>query len=299
MQYRPLGKIGVSVSFLGLGGHEYHADGRLRGFSDDLDAAVRPGYTNPDFASPDRRRLVAHAVAMGVNYFDATIDPEVAALRTCLPPAALDRALIQCRPQAMCYRYDAGNRGLADLSRLRAEVERLLRLLGRDRIDVLNFGIESDAESADGAYFEKIATNIRALKEAGSIRFAACDTLSSGTNQYLRMMRAGCFDVVWLNFGPMSPSPAKEIFPLARELGMGVVAREAFQKGNLFRAAEALPNAPSRPRLAAAAIRWVLSHPEVSALVVGVRNVEEFDQNLAAAGSAFNEEDREILRQVM
>ena len=157
-----------------MGGHEFHPDGAVKGLANGRDATARPDYVDPGFATPERRALVQRAIDAGINYFDVTIDPEVAALRVCLPPQnSSPSLLVQCRPQGMCYRYEMGNRGLGDLSRLRPEVERLLGLCGRQSIDVLNFGLESPALEDHDRFLDRIADNIRVLKENGLIRFAA------------------------------------------------------------------------------------------------------------------------------
>lgn len=299
MKYRPLGKTGFDVSALALGGHEYHPDGRLKGISDEFALAIKPGYTNGSFASPERRRLVKFALEQGINYFDVTIDPEVDALKKCfaeidpLPPV-----LMQCRPQAMCYRYNEGNKALADPAQLRPEVERLIALSGRGRIDVLNFGFEAEA-LADADYFRKLAGVIAGLKKDGLIRFAACDSLFSGEPHYLRMIESGLFDIVWITLGPLAPWAVARVLPRARERGMGVVVREAFAKGELFKilGASKLPVAPGR--LAAATIRWVLSHSDVSSLVIGARNADELQLNLQAAERPLDDEDKDILKQVL
>jgi aryl-alcohol dehydrogenase-like predicted oxidoreductase len=284
---RPLGRSGLHLSCLALGGHEYHGDGRLKGIGDDLQASIRPGFTMAGFGGPGRQALVARALELGITYFDATIDPEVEALGRNLGGADV---LTQCRPQGMCYRYDPGNPALADLPRLRGEVQRLRALLGRPRVDVLNFGIEAEA-LGDPGYLGRVADAIAALKAEGLIRFAACDSLHSGEDVYLRLMRAGCFDVVWLNFGPLCPFPEEQLLPAARELGLGVAAREAFAKGTLFRTAPGR----DRVRLAQAAIRWVLAHADVSSLAVGVRNGAELDAAAAAAAAPLAGADQALL----
>jgi len=299
LEIRELGKTGIRVSALGLGGHEFHPDGRLKGFSDDSKAAVLPGYVNNDFGGPTRQALVQRAIEAGVNYFDATMDPEVKALGECLSRSAGKASvLMQCRPQAMCYHYDAGNKSLADLSRLEPEVRRLIALSGRSKIDVLNFGIEAGAFASDLDYLKKIARNIQTLKEKKLIRLAACDSLRSGESVYLRLMESRCFDIVWLNFGPLCPFPAHRIFPLAEELEMGVAVREAFSKGNLFRAALADGTIQSPSDIAGPALRWILSHVEVSTLVMGVKNATEFDLNFAAVSHELTEQDIELLDRV-
>ncbi len=299
MQFRTLGKTGVRVSAISLGGHEFFPNGAVKGFAQGGDATRRPDYIDPGFATPERRALVNKAIEVGINYFDATIDPEVAALNATLPPPQSSPTLmVQCRPQGMCYHYEKGNRGLTDLSRLRPEVERLIALSGRPKLDVLNFGIESPALEDDPKFLDHVARNIAALKSAGLIRFAACDTVNSGESYYTRMMRCGCFDVMWINFGPLWPFPAEKLFPLARELGVAIVTREAFVKGHLFRVAESAALAIDRPTLAGVAIRWILNHPEISTMVLGVRTAKEFESNLEASEAPLSATDTQILAQL-
>jgi len=307
MQFRPLGKTGISVSEIALGGHEFQPDGSVKGFAAGRDATGKPDFVDPGFATQDRRALVQGALLAGINYFDATIDPEVAALGKLIPAAP--HLLVQCRPQGMCYKYERGNRGLVDIARLRPEVERLLKLLNRPRIDVLNFALESPALEEDPNFLDTLGKNIRTLKDAGLIRFAACDTIDSGERYYERMMHTGHFDLIWIHFGPLWPFPADKLFPLAAKLGLGVVTREAFAKGHLFKVAEqsGLIPAPlasaggsplARPHVASAAIRWVLKHKEVSTAVLGMRTAPELQTNLTAASAPFTNEDSALLEKL-
>ncbi len=54
MIYREVGRSGVRVSALGLGGHEYLSDGRLRGFQEDFALALTPGHVFPGFGGRPR-----------------------------------------------------------------------------------------------------------------------------------------------------------------------------------------------------------------------------------------------------
>jgi aryl-alcohol dehydrogenase-like predicted oxidoreductase len=319
---RTLGHTGIPVSALALGGHEYLADGRLKGFGDDFENAVLAGYRRSDFGGPARRAIVTRALARGVNYFDVTIDPEVEALgRTLRSPAVFDvtamtgvsgvtgasgpaagaeSVLVQARPQGLCYRYDPGNPGLVRPGVLRAEVRRLAELLGRGRVDVLNLGLEREAlDPVTGRpdYLKALAEILTELRADGLVGLVACDSLFSGESQYVTLIESGCFDVVWLTFGPLTPAPAEVVLPRAREAGLGVVAREAFGKGALFRfAAEA---GVAAGEVAGAAQRWVLSHAEVGTLAVGVRTADEFDRNADAATRPYTDADRTLLDRVL
>lgn len=300
MQYRPLGRTGFDVSIVALGGHEYHPDGRLKGIQDEFEKAIKAGYKNPNFASPERRALVKFAVEKGVNYFDVTIDPEIEAIGTCLRALGkVPDAIVQCRPQGLCYKYEEGNPSLADLSRLRPEVERIAALAGLGRIGVLNFGFESEALARDPDYFKKLAGVIAALKKDGLIQYAACDSLFSGEEQYLRMVDSGVFDIVWVTLGPLAAWAIPQVFPRAKARGTGIVVREAFAKGQLFKILDTAPLGIDAGRLAAATIRWVLAQDGVATLVVGARDAAQFGANLDAASLPFGDEDRDILDRVL
>lgn len=295
---RTLSHTGIPVSCLVLGGHEYLPGGTLKGFGDDFDHAVRAGYRRADFGGPGRRAAVARALARGVNYFDVTIDPEVEALGRML--GGSPGCLVQARPQGLCYRYDPGNPGLVRPGVLRSEVRRLAELLRRDRVDVLNLGIEREAlDPVTGRpdYLKALAEVLAELRADGLVGLVACDTLFSGESQYVALIESGCFDVVWLTFGPLTPAPAEVVLPRAREAGLGVVAREAFGKGALFRfAAEAGVDAGA---VAGAAQRWVLDHAEVATLAVGVRTADQFDRNADAATRPLTDADRALLDRVL
>ena len=46
MIYRQLPRIGIPLSVIGLGGHEYLPDGKLRGFQEDFTRSTTPGQSS-------------------------------------------------------------------------------------------------------------------------------------------------------------------------------------------------------------------------------------------------------------
>ena len=113
MLYRPYQDIEVSI--IGLGGHEFHADGRIKGFQDDFEKAVTAGEIMADFGGENRRRIVERALSAGITLFDVTIDSEKDAMGRVLADQNPQRPIcVQTRPEGMCYRYDPANRKMAD-----------------------------------------------------------------------------------------------------------------------------------------------------------------------------------------
>ena len=296
MRFRSLGQTGIELSLCGLGGHEFLPNGTSRGFNEDFSRAVTPGELFAGFGGEKRKSVLAAAYAAGINFFDATIDSEKEALgrnlRELQPPGEI---YVQTRPEGMGYSYDLHNRKMADSGLLWAEVERILGLLRRDRIDFLNLPFMASALEQDPRYLDKIAGNIAALKEEGLIRFACADTFS-GEDVYLRQIEAGCFDAIFINFNVVDDGGARRVLPAAAARGMGVFCREAFLKGVLF-ALGAEAGLTDRDQLARVALKWVLSHSEVTTVVVGADSPEQLAGNLRALEDlVLSEEDERLLQ---
>ena len=297
MLYKRLGDTDVELSIIALGGHEYLPDGKSRGFNEDSKRAVTPGEIFAGFGSARRQSVLAAALDNGINMFDATIDSEKEALGRNLQELDIPYEIyVQTRPEGMVYGYDPYNQRMADYSLLKAEVQRDLKLLRRDRLDFLNLGFLRSALEHDPDYLQKIAHNVQALKQEGLIRFACADTFS-GESTYLKQIETGCFDAIFINFNVVDCKAADKVFPAANASGMGISTRETFVKGRWFEICEQA-GLTDRSRLAQVALKWVLSHKEVTTVAVGMDNTEQLKSNLEVLkDTTLNEEDRAILRQ--
>lgn len=279
MIYKQMGKMGINISIFSMGGHEYLPDGRSRGFNEDFERAVHPGHIFGGFGQERRKKVLAIAYKYGINFFDVTQDSEKEALGRNLqempPPYEI---YIQTRPEGMVYTYDPYNVKMARYELLKAEVQRILSLLRRERLDFLNFAFMKSALDHDPEYLEKIGYNIDKLKKEGLIRFACADTFS-GEYTYLRQIEAGCFDAIYLNLNFADIGGQRKVLPLAGEKGFGVISREAFMKGELFKMGEEV-GVGERGLLSRVALKWNLAHPEVTTVIVGTNNPSHLMANL-------------------
>ncbi len=284
MRQRPLGKTGLKVSELSLGGLFISSHGSAYA---QAEAAIR------------------RAVELGVNYVDTApgyADSEEVlgkALRGVKAPVIVSTKL-GGRPQP----FEPQNR-----DHLMRSVEQSLRLLGRDRIDILmihepdrpgQYDWWSDRERFTGPVLEVLEE----LKQRGVVRFTGL----GGTTAYElpHVMRTGRFDVALtaFNYSLLWREAERAILPAARELGMGVVLGSALQQGALARRYDEEVRRGARwlspPRraqylalyglldeanlpIAEAGIRFALSNPDVSCVLMGARSAEEVEQNVAAA----------------
>ncbi len=228
MEYVLVRGSDVRISRIVLGGHEYLADGRSRGFNEDFAKAVTPGHIFPGFGGETRRAVLRAAYDLGINTFDVTLDSEKEALGRNLaelPPPY--EVYIQTRPEGMVYGYDPANRKMANLALLRSEVLRCLKLLRREQLDFLNLGILRDAVDSNPEFLEKLSANVAALTREGLIRHACADTFS-GEATYLAMIRSGAFAALNLNFNIADEGASRAVLGAAGSAGMRVIAREVF-----------------------------------------------------------------------
>jgi len=294
---RPFGSTGVPLSRVALGGHEYLPDGRSRGFNEDLRLAVTPGWIGEGYGGARRRDVLAAAYDAGINFFDVTIDSEKEALgrnlRELPPPFEIH---VQTRPEGMCYGYDPCNRKMADGALLAAEVRRGLRLLQRERIDFLNVGILQSALDHDPEFLARMKCNLDRLKRDGLVRWAVADSFS-GERTYLEMIRSGAFDAINVDLNFADRGALLRVLPAARRHGLGVIAREAFLKGELFRIGRDA-GVGDRRALARVAMKWALGQ-DVDTLIVGVDHAGELRDDVGVTQSpGLDAADRALLARI-
>ena len=196
-----------------------------------------------------------------------------------------------------------------DKAALRASVEESLRLLGRDTVDILMIH-EPDRPGqydwwSDWEHFTGPALDLLdELKRAGVIRFTGL----GGTTAYTlpHLIATGRFDVVLtaFNYSLLWREAEIAVLPAAKAQGMGIIVGSPLQQGALARRYDAEVNGGARwlspPRrrqyqalyafldemglpIAEAGVRFVLSNPDVSCVLMGARSAAEVEQNVAAA----------------
>lgn len=293
-----MGNNSAEISVLAMGGHEYLPDGRSRGFNENFDLAIKPGYVFEGFGQERRKKVLSLAFEHGINFFDVTQDSEKEALgrnlKEITPPYEI---YIQTRAEGMVYAYDRYNKKMAQYELLKAEIQRGLKLLQRDHLDFLNIAFMRSALDHDPEYLEKIRYNIETLKKEGLIHFACADTFS-GEYTYMKQIESGCFDAVYINFNFADYGGKRRVLPAAKEKGLAVISREAFMKGELFKMGDEV-DLRDRSKLARIALKWNLSNEEVTTVVVGTNNPDHLLKNLEILNDLeINDEEKDIIEKI-
>jgi len=193
---------------------------------------------------------------------------------------------------------------------LRWACELSLRRLNTDYIDVYLLHDPPAAVLRDAAPFQAL----RDLQQAGKIRTFGVSSSADGAAQAVRDHGA---QVVMAPFNLLDQKVAEVLLPLAQETGAGVLARTPFAGGLLLDEVVAAAESGAAPgfsptdrrslisaerlqetarraarfgplrdaaggSLAHAAVKFVLSHPEVATVVTGVMRPAELEANLDA-----------------
>jgi aryl-alcohol dehydrogenase-like predicted oxidoreductase len=184
-------------------------------------------------------------------------------------------------------------------------IRKKLRL---DSIDVLQFHVWDDS----WADLPEFRSTVEKLKHDGWIRSFGLSLNRWEPWNGIKAIRTGLVDAVQVIYNIFDQSPEDELFPVCRELNIGVIARVPFDEGSLggkltletrfpkddwrslYFGPENLANTIGRveklkevvPRgmtLPEMALRFVLSHPAVSTTIPGMRKPEHVRQNIAAS----------------
>jgi aryl-alcohol dehydrogenase-like predicted oxidoreductase len=181
---------------------------------------------------------------------------------------------------------------------LRQNITERLANLGTSKLDLLQLHTWTRAWNRNPTPFKIL----RQLQKEGLVGLIGVSTPEQDQNSVIDLMRGGWVDSVQVIYNLFEQEPAAELLDVAREHGVAVIVRVAFDEGALtgkftpetkfaagdFRAeyfagdrlGRAVAHADGIKRdlegtgytLPQAALKWVLAHPAVSTVIPGIRN---------------------------
>jgi aryl-alcohol dehydrogenase-like predicted oxidoreductase len=185
---------------------------------------------------------------------------------------------------------------------------RIREKLRVDAIDVLQFHVWDDSWTGEAEFRE----TVEKLKGDGLIRFFGLSLNRWEPENGIAAIRAGLVDVVQVIYNIFDQAPVDHLFPLCREMNIGVIARVPLDEGSLggkmtletkfpssdwrskYFGPENLRNTiprvealkkilPPGISLAEMSLRFVVSHPAVSTQIIGMRKAEHVRENVATS----------------
>lgn len=296
MQYRKFGRAGWQVSEVGYG---------MWGMA---------GWTGSE--EEEVARSLDRAVELGCNFFDTAW-----AYGAGLSEEILNRTL-QRHPGKRLYtatKIPPKNRKWPSKPHYKLEevfpsdyiveyTEKSLKNLGVETIDLQQFHVWEDGWAQQDEWKEAI----QKLTRQGKVQAWGISVNRWEPDNSLETLKTGLIDAVQVIYNIFDQAPEDHLFPLCRERDIAVIARVPFDEGTLtgtitkettfpegdWRAtyfvpenlhssvahADALrPLVPQGMTMAEMALRFILSNPDVSTTIPGMRKVRNVEANLAAS----------------
>ncbi len=268
MLYRPLGKTGLQVSALGMGGMRLPAD-------------------DPELSA----QVVDQAIAAGINYFETTRGYIGGRCQHLIGPGLKGRS----RGLIVSGKAGVGEDTTADS--YREEVELQMQILGVDYLEFFQVGWfgwnRMPALTKKGGALDAL-NKARGEGLIGHIGFTGHDT----PENFIKCLETGLFDSLTIPYNMIDRSYAPTI-KRAGELGVGVIAMCPVAGGVLASPSpqlqQLLPEGAGSTT-AALALHFVLSNPDVSCAPSGMANLENLRENVAAVESFTEVSDDERAR---
>ena len=296
MHYRTFGRTGWHVSEIGYG---------MWGMG---------GWTGSD--DDESLRSLQRAVELGCNFFDtawAYGDGHSERLLGQLVRAHPDTRLytatkIPPKNRKWPARPDDSLDEAFPPDHIREYTESSLKNLGLDSLDLIQFHVWDDTWAEDTRWQRAVDD----LKREGLIRAIGISINRWEPENAIRALRTGLIDAVQVIYNIFDQAPEDRLFPVCRELNVGVIARVPFDEGTLtgtltldsrwpegdwrnsyfvpenlkasVERAEALrPMIPPGMPMPEMALRFILSNPDVSTIIPGMRKIKHVESNLAAS----------------
>ena len=108
-------------------------------------------------------------------------------------------------------------------------LEKTLRSLGREQIDIYQFHTWNDDWAGDSEWRE----TVRLLKSSGKVRFVGISIQNHQPANVLKALDTDLIDSVQVIYNIFDQSPEDELFPYCEQRGIGVIVRVPFDEGAL------------------------------------------------------------------
>jgi predicted aldo/keto reductase-like oxidoreductase len=168
------------------------------------------------------------------------------------------------------------------------DVEASLKALGTDHIDVIQLDANADK---DRIFRPEPREAFTRLKEQGKVRFcgAAVHKNPADVVNALADDKSRFFDTVMVSYNFKSGKELTEAIARAAKTGLGIIAMKT-QTGGYA------PAALGGVSPHQAALKWVLSNPDIAVAIPGMKDLVELKENIAVMGLPLRAADQHILR---
>ncbi len=279
ISHRSLGNTGLVVSEVALGTVELGLDYGI----------PAPGaYGQPE--SSDAIRLIEEAADSGINLFDTA--PNYGTSEALLGNALKDRpdCAIATKVNIPVDGDGTMRRNAAFERCVNGSLTNSMRQLQRDTLDIVQIH-NATVESIESDEWRNVIAKTR---QQGMVRVWGVSVYTQ--EEALAAIRSGLFQLIQVPYNVLDQQMADHVFPTAEQAGVAIMVRSTFLKGVLTEKAQWLPASldplkkaaeyvrghleDSWKGLSRMALRFCLSTPGVSTVLVGLRTQAELQDTL-------------------
>jgi len=273
MEYRRLGKTGLWVSAVCLGGHWKRMDtvvpGVFRG-KGWLQADL-----NSDGFRKNRRDVVSRCIEHGINYIDSCTWEEC---------YAYSEALRGRRDEMFLgfswYQEEMRNKRFRTAGRLLKTLDKGMQLCRLEYVDVWRITMDAESSRHTNEEVDEMMKALEKARQMGKVRFTG---ISSHDRPHIKCMIESYPEVLQVAVTPYTAKskvlPADSVFEAAKKYDVGIFGIKPFAGNSLFQgdSSPGNPHAAEDDRLARLALRYILCNPAITAPIPGMVNTHQVD----------------------
>jgi hypothetical protein len=276
MEYRRLGKTGLTVSAVCLGGHWKRINKMVR--------ATGIGWLAADINDADfqknRYDVVTRCMEVGINYIDACCGAEVIAYTRAVKGRRdkIYMGFSWCEKEIRQPEYRTKDA-------LLKVFEDGLKTAGLDYADLWRVTMHEQSGRHTAGEVEEMMKALEAAKKQGKARFTGFSShdrphIAGMIQKYPNIVDALCTPYT----AKTKELPQDSLFETVRKYDVGIFGIKPFASNSLFKGDSAVdsPTAEEDDRLARLAIRYILCNPAITAPIPGLVNPHQVD-NVALA----------------
>jgi aryl-alcohol dehydrogenase-like predicted oxidoreductase len=262
MEYRRLGKTGLMVSAVCLGGHWK----RINVMKQDFDK--------------NRRDVVSRCIDAGINCIDACTIEEVRAYTKALE-GRREKMYLGCS----WYQKEMRNAKYRTKEALLRTLDEGMKESHLDYVDLWRITMHEQSSRHTEGEVEEMMKALQAAKKQGKVRFTG---FSSHDRPHIKWMIETYPDIVEAICTPYTARskvlPKDSLFDAVKKYKVGVFGIKPFASNSLFKGDSSPdgPHAEEDDRRARLAIRYILCNPAISAPIPGLISTHQVD-NVARA----------------
>lgn len=265
MEYRRLGRTGLMISAVCLGGHWKRIDTVV---------STAGGIDAPDFRR-NRYDVVSRCMERGINYIDACTGSEVMVYSR-----ALEGRRDRMHLGFSWFEEEMRNDNYRRADKLLATLDKGMKQAGLDYVDLWRVTMHEQSGQHSAAEVDEMMKALETAKKQGKARATGFSSHDRPHIKSLIETYPAVVDVIVTPYTAKTKAlPADSVFDALKKQDVGMFGIKPFASNSIFKGSSAPsdPNAAEDDRRARLALRNILANPAVTAPIPGMIDLHQVD----------------------